>query len=146
MRLYLMRHGEAEDPSINPDRGLTSEGKLAIEAIARKLIQKSVHPMQIYHSTKKRAQQTANITACIVATDTTPEAMDNLKPNDNPENIIDVINSWTDDTLLVSHLPFIPSLLNLLTGEKESILFTPGTVACLLHLGNKWELEWTINQ
>lgn len=144
MRLYLMRHGQAEDPSVDPEQGLTSGGKQEIENIARKLAQKSLHLSQIYHSSKKRAQQTAQILSGIVAASNPPQYMDNLKPNDNPEIIIEAINQWTDDTMIVGHLPFIPSLLNRLTQTQHSIHFKPGTIACLVHTGNQWQLEWIL--
>ena len=146
MRVYLMRHGQAEDPSIDPEQGLTEEGKLAIQQIAKELVEKSVHFNQVYHSTKKRAQQTANIVASIVSPDVSPQTMDNLKPGDNPANIIDTLNQWTEDTLLVSHLPFIPSLLVLLTGIQNTLRFEPGTVVCLNRSADQWQLEWTTNQ
>lgn len=145
MQLYLMRHGQAENPSIDPEQGLTEEGKFAIQQIAKELVVKSVHTSQIYHSTKKRAQQTANIVAEIISPDVSPKAMDNLKPGDNPAMIIDTLNQWTDDTLLVSHLPFIPSLLERLTRSQHTVRFEPGTVACLSRSGDQWQLEWVIS-
>lgn len=142
MRLYLMRHGQAEDPSIDPEQGLTEEGKNMIKQIAQNLKQKSVHPGYVYHSTKKRARQTASIVAENISTSASPQTMDNLNPGDNPENLVGIINQWTDDTLIVSHLPFIPSLLDLLTGTRHSVRFEPGTVVCLCKSGSRWQLEW----
>lgn len=146
MRLYLMRHGQAESPSIDPQRDLTAEGKREIEQIANSLVKKSVHLDQVFHSGKRRAHQTAQVIAGIVAPDLSPQSMDNLKPNDNPEKIIDIIKQWTDDTLIVSHLPFIPTLLNRLTQTQHNIYFNPGTVACLNRSKDLWQLEWTADQ
>ena len=146
MQLYLMRHGQAEDPSNDPEQGLTKEGKNAIKKIARELQQKSVHPKQIFHSTKKRAQQTARIVSEIISPDSLPHTMENLNPGDNPAILIDTINQWTDDTLIVSHLPFIPSLLDLLSQEHNPVRFEPGTVVCLSRSGTQWQLEWATNQ
>ena len=143
MRLYLMRHGQAESPSIDPEQGLTEEGKIAIKGIAEVLGRKPIHVSQIFHSTKKRAKQTAGIVSEVISPGSSPQTMDNLKPSSNPENIIDTINQWKEDTLIVSHLPFIPSLLNLLTNSHNTIRFEPGTVACLNRSGSKWQLEWT---
>lgn len=141
-----MRHGQAENPSIDPEQGLTEEGKKAILQIADKMMNKSVHISQIYHSTKKRAQQTAHLVADVISSDVPPQAMENLKPGDNPSNIIDTVNQWTNDTLIVSHLPFIPSLLDLLTRSQNSIHFEPATVVCLGRSGPQWQLEWVISQ
>lgn len=141
-----MRHGQAADKSIDPEQGLSEDGKTGIELIAKSLAKKHLHIDQIFHSTKQRARQTAIIVADIISPNVTPQTMDNLKPGDNPENIINTINNWTDDTLIVSHLPFIPSLLNLLTNQHYSITFTPGTVVCLKRSEPQWQLEWTTSQ
>lgn len=141
-----MRHGQAEDPSIDPEQGLTEKGKNAIRKIAQELQQKSVLPKQIFHSVKKRAQQTASIVSEVITPGSLPQIMENLKPGDNPANLIDTINQWTDDTLIVSHLPFIPSLLELLTQQHNPVRFEPGTVVCLSQSGSHWQLEWVTNQ
>lgn len=141
-----MRHGQAEDPSIDPEQGLTEDGKNAIRQIGRELEQKSVHVDNIYHSAKKRAQQTALIVSEIISPEILPQTMDNLKPNDNPANIIGIINQWANDTLIVSHLPLIPSLLDLLTDAHNTIRFNPGTVVCLCRSGSRWQLEWATSQ
>lgn len=146
MHIYLMRHGQAENPAIDPEQGLTEEGRHAIQQIAETLAKKPVHVSQVFHSTKKRAQQTADIVAGIISPGISPQTMDNLKPGDNPADILVTLNQWTDDTLIVSHLPFIPSLLDLLTQAKNSIHFHTGTVACLSRSGMQWQLEWVYSQ
>lgn len=144
MRIYLMRHGQAADISIDPEQGLTEDGRMDIERIARDLVKKSIQIQHIYSSKKKRAQQTASIVSNIISPEITPESIDNLKPGDDPANILNSINRWSEDTLVVSHLPFLPALINHLTGRKN-IQFSPGTVACICHSGSQWTLEWTIS-
>lgn len=150
MKLYLMRHGEAASKEDDPNQGLTHQGKLAIEALAKKLASKFSHlPAeqgmnieQVFHSEKTRAQQTAEIMTSIIAPEITPLCRENLKPNDNPENLLTDIETWTKNTLITSHLPFIPNLLALLTKDQQAIRFDPGTIACLIKEGPSWRLEW----
>ena len=152
MKLYLMRHGEAASKEDDPKQGLTKNGKLAIERLAHKLLQQTqqarerkINIEQVFHSDKARAQQTAEIMASILAPEVTPQCRENLKPNDNPEELISDIETWSKDTLITSHLPFIPNLLNLLTQHQQSISFIPGTIACLSNASTNWNVEWVIS-
>ena len=142
MNLYLMRHGQAASIEDDPERGLSSNGKASIEQLAHKLAQQDVTFKQVFHSEKARARQTAEIMANILAPDATPAYKANLKPNDDPEKLLADINAMQEDTLLASHLPFIPHLLMLLTGNNQPNNFTPGTIARLSKNGPRWQLEW----
>lgn len=150
MKLYLMRHGIAASSDVDPNQGLTAEGKQAIEQLAKRLLEqqaqlpaeKKINIAQIFHSEKTRAQQTAEIMASIIAPSITPLCREGLKPNDDPRKVLSDINTWDKDTLVTSHLPFIPSLLNLLTQSQHSVSFEPGTIACLSKGDDSWHLDW----
>ena len=150
MKLYLMRHGEAAFKEDDPQQGLTHQGKLAVENLAKKLVHKFSHQSteqgmnieQVFHSEKTRAQQTAEIMTSIIAPEVIPLCRENLKPNDDPGNLLPDIKNWTRDTLITSHLPFIPNLLTLLTKKQQTVRFDPGTVVCLVNEGLGWYLEW----
>ena len=142
MKLYLMRHGQAASIEVDPEQGLSSIGKTGIEQLAHKLAQQGVTFKQVFHSEKARAQQTAEIMANILAPDATPTIKTNLKPNDNPVLLLPEINALQETTLITSHLPFIPHLRMLLTGNNQPGNFVPGTIACLAKNGSQWQLEW----
>ena len=150
MKLYLMRHGEAAFKEDDPAQGLTPEGKRAIEQLAKKLAHNSSRSPteqkigfeQVFHSEKTRAQQTAVIVSSIIAPGVTPLYRENLKPNDDPKDLLPDIETWTQDTLITSHLPFIPSLLSLLTTDQQPVRFDPGTIVCLSKNNSEWHLEW----
>lgn len=150
MKLYLMRHGEAAFKEDDPAQGLTHEGKRAIEQLAKKLAHNSSRSPteqkigfeQVFHSEKTRAQQTAVIVSSIIAPGVTPLYRENLKPNDDPKDLLPDIETWTQDTLITSHLPFIPSLLSLLTTDQQPVRFDPGTIVCLSKSNSEWRLEW----
>lgn len=143
MKLYLMRHGQAANPQIDPEQGLTRVGRTNIEQLAQRLAGQGVQFMRVYHSEKTRARQTAEIMVDVIAPEVVPEERAGLKPNDNPADLLPVINAWQEDTLITSHLPFVPGLLALLTGQSEAIDFVPGTVVCLVRNENAtWQIEW----
>jgi len=142
MKLYLMRHGQAASPQVDPQQGLTPEGRVAIEQLAQRLAMQGVLFAQVFHSEKTRARQTAEIMTSIMAPNVAPQQRTGLKPNDDPRPLIPEIESWQQDTLITSHLPFIPNLLSLLTGDLQSIVLIPGTVVCLVKENTVWRIEW----
>ena len=147
MKLYLMRHGEALSPQKDPERGLTDKGKLSVELVAKHLKKQGVLFSQIFHSKKKRARETAEIMGVIIAPHALLTQHNKITPNDNPHNIFSEINSWEEDTLIASHLPFVPNLMTLLT-EKDAymtaITFETATVICLEKENSyKWKLLWS---
>lgn len=117
MKLYLMRHGQAANPQIDPEQGLTSQGRADIEQLAQRLIDQNVRFTQVFHSEKARARQTAEIMAEAIAPAVVPQQLAGLKPNDDPRELLPNIADWNVDTLITSHLPSSPacwrnSLLN----------------------------------
>ena len=142
MRLYLMRHGQAANPKEDPERGLTATGRAEIENLAQRLADKGVSFKQVLHSKKARAQQTAEIMATKLAPGVTPQMRRGLKPDDDPAEFIPEIDCLDEDTLIASHLPFVPNLLQALTGQTQSSGFVPGTVICLLKDNGSWKIEW----
>ncbi len=68
MKLFIMRHGPAEDVSPSGrdgDRALTPEGRERTRAVARALIAEGEAPLTIISSPLVRALQTAEIVAAI---------------------------------------------------------------------------------
>ena len=147
MKLYLMRHGEALSAEADPERGLSDKGKSEIEALASHLHQQHLTFQRVYHSMKKRAIQTAEITAGLLSPDVKLQLMQNITPTDDPALIVSEINNWDKDTLVTSHLPFIPNLVTLLTGEDvflSAISFETGTIVCLEKGNNDtWAIKWS---
>jgi len=142
MKLYLMRHGQAASPQIDPQKGLSDEGRAGIEQLAQRLAGQGVQFDQIFHSEKARAQQTAEIMASILARRVTPQMRSGLKPNDDPHLLLAEIEGWQQDTLITSHLPFVPTLLAELTGKPQGMGLVPGTIICLVKAKQAWQVEW----
>ena len=143
MKLYIMRHGQAEDTG--QEQTLTAAGRADIENLASMLGRHGIHVERILHSGKTRARQTAEIMASHISDAVKPEVHPHIKPNDNPQALLGDIHQWNDDTLVVSHLPFLPTLLSLLTpaiSGHSAISFEPGTIICLSPADDVWEIEW----
>ena len=146
-RLYLMRHGQAETPVNGGESELTTAGRTTIEQQAERiaaLLEREAVPLQrIYHSGKKRAAQTAEIVNARVAPTLKAEARDGLKPNDDPQALLEELQHLQQPSLLVSHLPFIPALVRLLCNEPLTIeleTIPAGTVIALHRDPNSWHI------
>ncbi|MDH5407832.1 MAG: phosphohistidine phosphatase SixA [Gammaproteobacteria bacterium] len=140
MKLYLMRHGEAAGTDADPE--LSANGRAGIETLAKRLEKKNIRFEQILHSEKTRARQTAEIMAAVLSPELTPQQRSGLKPNDDPRKLQAEIDDWQQDTLICSHLPFVPSLLELLTSEPQGMGFVPGTIICLQKNDHAWQIDW----
>jgi len=61
MQLYLVRHGEAVAGEIDPERPLSAQGVAAARKMAAFLKPRKIEVGAIWHSTKARALQTAEM-------------------------------------------------------------------------------------
>jgi len=144
MKLYLVRHGDAVASIPDVERSLSSLGLQQVDALAQFLVERKAPPMIIYHSGIVRAQQTAKIIGHelhIAAVEKIP----GLRPNDSPEDMLVNIEIWSQDTMLVGHLPFMDILLILLVKDVRNIMFYPTTTVCLVGEGENWQIEWVYN-
>src|SRR5690242_18384770 len=137
MKLYLMRHGEALPSTTDAQRPLSNEGRLQVESVTKRLQEQEANPKYIYHSGILRAQQTAEIAAQYLQVHTV-ETIADLLPESAIEPILNQINLWTEDTMLVGHLPYLSDLLSLLSDEGYYVEFDTATVACLEKTSQKW--------
>ncbi|MDH5510711.1 MAG: phosphohistidine phosphatase SixA [Nitrospinota bacterium] len=149
MKLYLARHGEAVPKHINPDSPLSEEGRKEVEAVAMFLARGVIRFGQIRHSNKARARQTSEIFAKAMGGGANIEAMKGLNPMDDPEPALEQIMRFSEDILLVGHLPFMGRLVDLiLAGSSASGLveFHTCTVVCLQKRNRSdWTLRWMLS-
>lgn len=148
MELYLIQHGEAKSKQEDPERPLTAIGAENIKKTARFFKQLPKEIDLIWHSGKKRAEQTAEILEETQGTAIPVEICEGMAPNDDISIIKEKIATAEQDAIaLVGHLPHLSRLASeLLTGnqEMEIIRFRNAGIVCLLGEIHDWELEWII--
>lgn len=134
MKLFLVQHGEAVSKDIDPQRPLSVQGEHAVGKIATLLGRAGIRAERVLHSGKRRALQTAETLSKALAPAGSCSETSGLAPNDPVEPFAKIIATFTEDTVLVGHLPFMSRLAALLlTGdpEREIVVFQPGSVVCL---------------
>ncbi|SED58247.1 phosphohistidine phosphatase SixA [Pseudomonas kilonensis] len=113
MKLWVLRHGEAEPYGSRPDpeRALTAHGR---EEVLRSAAQLIGQPLTaIYVSPYLRAQQTAQLVREALGFEPELRTVDWLTPETRPQKVLERLEDQ-DNVLLVSHNPLVGSLLGFL--------------------------------
>src|SRR6266446_6421687 len=120
VRLFLVHHGDAVGPEVDPRRPLSLEGREAVERLAAEAAARGARPSVVWHSGKLRAKQTAEAfwRACNALAELS--ASRDLQPDDPPQWIRDRLRGETRDVLIAGHYPHLPGLLALLLSTTDS--------------------------
>lgn len=148
MKIYLLRHANAEPSYPDAERTLSEEGRLDVEKLGSFLCQKqSFQPEQVWISPLVRAQETASILHNSLSASLkqrwTERSYDILEPERDPAPLIDLLGEVAQDILLVGHNPNLETLFSLLvSGERHRarVYLKTCVLVCL-----EW-LPWSNNQ
>jgi phosphohistidine phosphatase len=113
VKLYLIRHGQAESGS--PDdtqRQLTERGAQHAERAAKWLAKVVKGPVSLWASPFVRTQQTALPIAKALSIDIVSH--DCLTPDMTPQKVIDELTQEEQSIILVTHLPLVGRLASML--------------------------------
>ena len=133
MHIFLVQHGEAKPEGEDPERPLTDTGRADIERVAALLGRLGLKPARIYHSGKRRAEESAAIFREQLQVEAV-EVMPELVPMADPVPLCAKAQGWDADTMLVGHLPHLPGFVGeILKGEPYLTLveMRPGTLIIL---------------
>jgi len=145
MHLFLVHHGDAVGPDVDPQRPLSTQGRAAVERLAAEAARRGVKPAVVWHSGKLRAKQTAEAfwRACNALAELA--ATRDLQPDDPPQWLRDRLHGETRDILIAGHFPFLPRLLAILSSAQEGAVTFPlhGIVALASEdEGKTWREMW----
>jgi phosphohistidine phosphatase len=143
VKLYVMRHGPAEDQSASgrdDDRALTPSGRERVRSVARSLVALDEAPAWVVSSPLVRALQTAEIVAAatkLADRAGTVEARRELAPGgDAVELVKSLLAMEKKRCLVVGHEPDLSALIATLVGEP---LLVPMDKAMVVGLSVKAE-------
>jgi phosphohistidine phosphatase len=144
LRVYLVHHGDAVGPDIDPRRPLSPAGQAHVERIAAAAAARGAKPDVVWHSGKLRAKQTAEAfwRACNALAELS--ATRDVQPDDPPQWIVDRLSGETRDVLIAGHFPHLPRVLMLLTSSHDERAFPPHGIVALSSAdqGNTWTEVW----
>jgi len=153
MDVYLVQHGAALPAEQDPRRPLSEAGRAAVAKVAACLAARGsllVAPpiVEIRHSGKLRAQQTAEILGQALCPQLRPQAVDHLAPDDDPGALQSELESRrNEDTalMLVGHLPHLARLAGLLLAgdaARSPVRFANAAVLRLSFGRDGWAVDW----
>lgn len=147
VKLYLIRHGSAEDGPDDRNRPLSPEGVREAEIAGLFLAKMGANPGVIYHSPLVRAKQTAKKIARKLLVPARLTECAGILPEDEPADFVHTLDAldFKNEMAVVTHQPFISCLASYLLSGSEcavSMKFTPGTVAAFERLGQGG--PWTL--
>lgn len=146
MIIYLVRHGKAAPVDFGKGRPLTGQGIIEAERGSRFVLEKDSAGIDvIWHSSKLRALQTAEIFGAVLHPKNGLQSAEGLLPFDDADFWSERVRRETRLFMLVSHMPFLGYLASsLITGdsEKEIVNFHTGSVLCLNREKDRWIPVW----
>ena len=148
MALYLVQHGKSLSKDMDPERGLSEEGRAETKRIAEVAAGYHVNVRSIQHSGKKRARETAEIFHALLGPGAGFEEITGLNPLDDVSTMAERITD-REDMMLVGHLPFMEKLTALLITGKEDkpvFRFQNSGIVCLDQdeTSGFWAIKWAL--
>lgn len=139
MRLYLLRHAEAEPGNPDETRKLAPAGHEELQRLCAALRKnKAVQPEALWVSPLDRAQQSAEVFCREMELDLPVNVREDLVPEANPARLAHEIGQCQESLLIVGHNPHLEVLIAyLLTGRSDGVmvLMNTGSLACLEKTG-----------
>ncbi len=148
MSIYLVQHARSLSKDIDPEKGISDEGRADAERIAGVAKGYQVQVKKIKHSGKKRAQQTAEIFANTLNPNATIEKTMGLNPLDDVTLVAPSLKP-KEDIMLVGHLPNLERLTSYLVSGKTDhsvFKFQNGGIVCLDKEPQEeyWHIKWSL--
>jgi phosphohistidine phosphatase len=147
MKIYLVQHAEAMSDEQHPERPLTEIGRRHANSVAKVAAEMGVEVVQIRHSGKTRAQQTAAILGESLSPIEGIVEVAGLAPMDAVAAVAEEIDQVPGPIMLVGHLPFMERLAGfMLTGQASQavIEFSKGSIVCLEKTNGPWRVTWIL--
>ena len=149
MKIYLVQHGEAVSKAQDPERPLSERGGDDVARTAAFGRRAGVEVYQVWHSGKRRAEETAVILAQQLAPPGGIVARAGLAPKDDVQPVAELLRRETRPLMLVGHLPFMGRLAGLLVAgdpERAVVRFRQGGIVCLEQDPDSraWAVLWSV--
>lgn len=138
MRIYIMRHGEAENfAASDAERPLTERGSRQSKQMAEMLAQQLNQPLDtVLVSTYLRAQQTWQCMESVLPGVANVQVSDEITPYGDAATVVDYLKAMIgvekpQSVLLVSHLPLVGYLTSELVAGIQPPMFSTSAIAAI---------------
>jgi len=137
MRIYVLRHGDAEDPSrraSDEERQLTDEGKDEVHQVARAAKRSKIDLGLVISSPYIRAVQTAGIAGQVLGYSDDIATTNALEPHSEPQSVWEEVrvHGDVDHLLVVGHEPLLSRTVAYFLGVPSLLVkMTTSTLVCI---------------
>lgn len=151
MNIFVLRHGQAEAQQTTDEaRNLTAKGCADVVLSATSVLPELQQVQEIWVSPLVRAQQTAQLVRDCLAQQGVNIALRTTEfiiPEAKPIKLLDALAATNlASVLLVSHMPFVGDLLDVLCGSARGYhalnTSSMALVQCTIPAANCGELRW----
>lgn len=147
MSVFLVQHGLSLPKTEDPEKGLSDRGREETLKIAEVAAGYGVKISKIFHSGKKRAEQTARIMAENLCPGLGLEQMADISAMDDVKGLANRLDPDSGH-MVVGHLPYMEKLVSYLTTGREEpkvLKFQNSGIVCLDQDESGWFIRWTLN-
>lgn len=147
MSICLVQHGLTLPKTEDPERGLSDRGRGETLKIAEVAAGYGVKISQIFHSGKKRAEETAQIMAETLNPALGVGVLADIAAMDDVTTLGDRLDPDSGH-MVVGHLPYMEKLVAYLTTGREEpkvLKFQNSGIVCLDRDESGWFIRWTLN-
>jgi len=147
MLFYIVQHAKSSSKEIDPERGITDEGKKETERSGKFLAGLSPDIKDIWSSDKKRAIETSYIFSEQLGLNEMVKEREGLHPNDPVLPLKKELENSDCNIMVVGHLPYLSNLLSIVINDKidTSVLrFRNSGITCLEYKDRKWTILWSV--
>jgi phosphohistidine phosphatase len=135
MRLYLLRHGEAEAFSTggDPGRRLSTDGIVSLQSVLKLASAAGVRPSLILSSPYARAIETAQLAARLLAYPGEIVCTSSLTPDSSPQQAWSEIRSHASEApILAAHEPLLSAMVAWILGSTRAMIrVVPAAMVCI---------------
>jgi phosphohistidine phosphatase len=115
MRVYLVRHAEAEPGEPDELRALTAHGRWQAKELGERFARRGIHPEAVVSSPLLRARQTAEAIAAEAGV--TAETDERLAPGATADGLRAVVAGRGETVVVIGHQPDCGQIVAAISGE-----------------------------
>jgi phosphohistidine phosphatase len=130
MRVFLVRHAEAEPGVPDELRTLTDHGRWQAQDLGRRFTRRGIRPEAVLSSPLLRARQTADAIAAEAGVSAEPD--ERLAPGATAEDVRAVVAGRGDTVVVVGHQPDCGQIAAAISGDAAPAF--PAAGVCELEL------------
>lgn len=145
MKLFLIRHGDADMASNDDARRLSARGREEAATMGAWLKRYDLRLPTVWHSNKVRTQETASILNEHAGWGSTLLEVEGLRPNSEVGPIAMKVAADDKDLVIVGHMPFMSLMASAMVSEGGAQTYWDFETCGVLVLQRAGDHQWIVD-